>query len=91
MSLSSLMRFSDPFRRKMPSTPVAVSRHQNHVSNRICMRDVAPTFLLQEHTAFCHHYWNIAIYVALAVVVDERNGDIRVDNALSQWHTEDAL
>lgn len=52
---------------------------------------VAPTLLFQKHSAFCNHYRDIAVNVALAVVVDERNGDICVNDALSQWYAEDAL
>lgn len=52
---------------------------------------MAPTFLFQEDTAFRHHNGDVAVDVALAVVVHQRNGDICVDDALAQRDTEDAL
>lgn len=52
---------------------------------------MAPTFLFQEDTTFRHHNGDVAVDVALAVIIHQRNGDIRVDNALAKRDTEDAL
>jgi hypothetical protein len=49
------------------------------------------TLFFQEHTTFGHDDGDIAVNIALAVLVDERNGDVRVRDALSQRHAEDAL
>ena len=57
---------------------------QSHVNNS------TPTFFLQEDAAFCYYNRNIAIDVALAVVIHEGNGNVRINDALSQRDAEDA-
>jgi len=48
------------------------------------------TFLLQKDTALGNNNRNISVDVALAVLIDERNGDVGVGYALSQRHPKDA-
>lgn len=51
----------------------------------------APTLLFQENAALCYHDRDVAVNVALAVVVHQGNGNIRVDYALAQRDTENSL
>lgn len=84
---SSLMRFSDPLKRKMPSTSVAMvgvsAWHVWLLSGR--------TLLFQIDTAFGDDYRNITIDIALALFVEQRNGDVCVTDAGLEWDAKDAL
>ena len=51
----------------------------------------SPTLFLQVHPALGNDDWDVTIYVALAIFVDKRDGDIRIGDALSQWDAEDTL
>jgi len=51
----------------------------------------ALTFFFQEDAAFCDHNWDVAIYVALAMFVEQGYGDIGVGYACDEGYTEDAL
>lgn len=57
----------------------------------ITVHDGTRTSLLQENTTFCYHDRHITIDVALAVLVDERDGDVGIRNALPEGNTKDAL
>ena len=39
------------------------------------------TFLFEKNSTFCNNYWYITIYVAFALFVRERNGNICVFDA----------
>lgn len=86
---SSLMRFSDPLRRKIPSTSVAMAG----VSAGYVW--VWPwdehTLLFQVDAAFGNDYGDIAIDVALALVVEQRDGDVGIADTRLEGDTEDAL
>lgn len=49
------------------------------------------TFFLQEDTAFCHHYRDVAVDVALSIIVDEGDRNVRVCDALAQRDAENAM
>jgi hypothetical protein len=46
------------------------------------------TLLLQVHAALCDYDGNIAVYVALSVLVEQRDGDVRVGYALNQRYAK---
>ena len=51
---------------------------------------VAPTFFLQVDAAFCYHDGNVTVNVALSVLVNQRDGDIGVRDALPERDSKDA-
>ncbi len=55
------------------------------------MRKKAPTFFFQENAAFRNHNWYIAVYVALAMFVEQGYGDVRIGYACDEGYTEYAL
>lgn len=48
------------------------------------------TLLFEEDPTFGHDYGNISVNVALAVLINERYGNIGVRDTLAEWDTEDA-
>lgn len=48
------------------------------------------TLFLQENTAFGDDDWNVTVDVTLAVLVEQRYGDVRIGYALYEGHTKDA-
>ena len=53
----------------------------------VCIR----TPLFQKDSAFRDDDWYVAVDVALAIFVDERDGNVGVRDALAQRDTEDSL
>ena len=51
---------------------------------------VAPTFFLQVYAAFCYYDWHVSVDVALSVLVNQRDGDISVRDALPEGDSKDA-
>jgi hypothetical protein len=70
------MRFSLPARRKIPSTSVAISGQDVH-GRAMCM-EWSRTLLFEEDAAFCDYNGYIAVDVALAFIVEQRDRDVGV-------------
>jgi hypothetical protein len=86
---SSLMRFSDPLRRKIPSTSVAMAGVSAWgVWDWLWDRHA---LLFQVDAAFGNDYRDIAVDVALALLVEQRDGDIGIADAGLERDAEDAL
>jgi hypothetical protein len=49
------------------------------------------TLLLQEDAAFGNNDWDVAIYVALAMLIDEGDGHICICYTLAKGHAEYTL
>lgn len=49
------------------------------------------TLLFQKHTAFCDDNRHVSVNVAASILVDERDGDVGVRDALSEGDAEDPL
>jgi len=49
------------------------------------------TFLFQIHATFRDDYRHIAVDVALALVVEQADGDVRVSYTLLKWYAKNAL
>lgn len=74
MVFSSFILFSEPLRRKIPSTWVAERQCQREflVSQRM------PTFFFEKDATFCNDNGYIAVNVTLPLFIDERDGNICV-------------
>lgn len=49
------------------------------------------TFLFEKNAALGDDDWDVAVNVALSFIVEQRNGDVGVSDALLERHSEDAL
>lgn len=49
------------------------------------------TFFLQKDSAFCDNNWDISVNIALAVIIDKRDGHIGICDTLAQWDAKNAL
>lgn len=73
----------------MPSTSVAAMHvRQGHMTLGGLGKC---TFLLQEDAAFSYYDWHVSVDIALAFVIEQTDGDVRVSYAGLQWDAEDAL
>jgi hypothetical protein len=82
------MRFADPFRRKIPSTSVAVE--DRYVRHRELRESTRPqTFLLQKHSAFSDYDGNVSIYETLSVITGEGYRNVCIFDANVKRYSKD--
>jgi hypothetical protein len=56
---------------------------------KMSIHQYLPTFFFQKYTAFCNHYWYISVDVALAFIIEERDGYICVADRRVQRDAKD--
>lgn len=85
MATSSLMRFSEPLRRKIPSTLVAGKDVRIY---EISYSSEEQTLFLQINTTFRNYDRYISVDIAFAFEIYQRDCDVRIWNALAQWYSK---
>lgn len=67
-----------------------VSAANHNFTNRLALFFVRRTLFLQEDTAFSDYNRNIAVNVALSIIIKKRDGNVCVCYTLSERNTKDA-